>query len=117
MQHLYCIKTHKNCRENKKAGCYEICFMFQLVIFILSGSAADSDGLSDVIDTFVDEDEKLYRIEQVIPNVTNILLDLYEKMTTLVAEVAEYKNHGQTDRLAFVWSASPVVFNHSNRIF
>ena len=39
------------------------------------------------------------------------------KMTTLVAEVAEYKTHGQTDRLAFCVERSPVVFNCSNIIF
>ena len=27
--------------------------------------------------------------------------EVERKMTTLVAEVAEYKTHGQTDRLAF----------------
>ena len=53
-----------------------------MILSILYGAVAESDGLSDAINIF-DEDEKLNIVEQVIPfdvpNVTNILLDLFER--------------------------------------
>ena len=57
-------------------------FMFQVILFILSVAAAESDGLTDVIDIF-DAEEKLNIVENVmpfnVPNMTNILLDLFEQ--------------------------------------
>ena len=56
--------------------------MFQVIPFILSVASAESDGLTDVRDIF-EAEEKLNIVENVmpfnVPNMTNILLDLFEK--------------------------------------
>ena len=56
--------------------------MFQGILAILSVAVAESDGLTDVIDIF-DAEEKQNIVENVmpfdLPNMPNILLDLFEK--------------------------------------
>ena len=56
--------------------------MFQVIPFILSVASAESNGLTDVRDIF-EAEEKLNIVENLmpfnVPNMTNILLDLFEK--------------------------------------